>query len=143
MANSVGGVAFAKRMEKIALQIEKNTEKMMHKAALAADQALVTGTPVLTGTARVNWQVSLGAAVTGTLPGPSTPEAGATEAIEQGREAALQWKVGKGGIFIANNLPYIVPLNNGSSAQAPEGMTEDALLAAEEVVKNTRLMKGT
>jgi hypothetical protein len=46
-----------------------------------------------------------------------------------------------GSIFIANNLPYIVPLNNGHSQQAPMGFIQTAILNGIAAVKNATLLE--
>jgi hypothetical protein len=142
MVTSVGANAFARRIRDIGERIEENASDIVRKAALAADQAVVSGTPVDKGTARLNWQVSTGAPITNTLPEPSSKEAGRRQALDQGKTAVEKWKVGDPAIYIANNLPYIKRLNDGYSAQAPEGMVDQARLAAEDVLKRGGLLKG-
>jgi len=80
---------------------------------------IVKGTPVDTGYARGNWQTSL----------DSFPEGAIDRKDKSGREtiAAGQRvisglnKIGQ-VIYITNNVPYILPLENGHSGQAPAGM---------------------
>lgn len=126
----------------------------MKRAAIAADQAAVLATPVDTGRARGNWVVSIGVPRYGE---PNTPPAArgrgrerrtaagnqsANKALKDGRSTVLGYKLGKGGIFITNSVPYIGLLENGSSAQAPNGMTAAALSAAARQLGNARLLDG-
>lgn len=40
------------------------------------------------------------------------------------------YRLGQGSVFISNNVPYIVYLNQGSSSQAPPGFVETAVEVA-------------
>jgi hypothetical protein len=81
--------------------------------ALAVDTRIVQGTPVDTGRAQANWFMSEGVMRTDTTES-KTPE-------------ARPRLTGNTVIFIANSLPYIVPLEYGHSSQAPQGMVRKAL----------------
>lgn len=99
----------------------------VRRAAIAADAAAVITTPVDTGRAKGNWNVSIGSIDETTT---DNTDRGGSEAIARGKSTIEEWKVGRGEIFISNSLPYILALENGSSAQRPEGMTQHALDAA-------------
>jgi len=139
MATSRSFDEFGKRIEILAENIEGNVLKTIKRAAMAADQAAVTLTPVDTGLAKVNWLTTVGAPATGTVETPGAGEAEA-QALEQGRRTIGDYRLGQGGIFITNNLPYIGLLDQGSSTQRPEGMTDAAILAALHRFKNGRLL---
>ena len=98
-AAEVLGVGFAKEATvEIALQLHRK---------------IVLGTPVDTGRARANWQIS-----------ESAPELG----VILGRDLAPIPKLsGDTTIYITNSLPYIVPLEYGHSKQAPHGMVRKAI----------------
>lgn len=79
---------------------------------------IVRATPVDTGRARGNWNVSIG------REDPTTnDERRAAEALEEGNRVINEVKLGTRGdrVFITNGLPYIGPLNDGHSKQAPKG----------------------
>ncbi len=86
------------------------------------------GTPVDTGWARANWIPSIG--------GPRSSPDGSREAVttagqEQGiAKVATSYKQAQGPVFISNNVPYIVLLNEGSSQQAPKGFVQNAIAKA-------------
>lgn len=85
------------------------------------------GTPVDTGWARANWipQISTAAIETaGTRKGVSR------SAQISGQKAVVNYKLSNGPIFISNNVPYIVHLNNGSSKQAPRAFVQAAIVRA-------------
>ena len=128
---------FSKRMEVIAEGVVENVAKTVRKAALAVDQVAVTTTPVDTGRARANWLTSVGSPSNHTVPSPGPGSAG-QQAIAQGQSVIGAWKGGP--IFITNNVEYVVPLDKGSSAQAPSGMTAAALQAGRKVVEDARVL---
>lgn len=145
-SNSMG--EFAKRMAVIASAVKANTLKTVKRAAIAADQAVVLATPVDTGRARSNWLVTIGTPAEGEVDSfptgldGSSAGAAANQALEQGRNTALQYTLGAGGIFITNNVRYIIYLERGHSAQAPKGMTSRGIQAAQRELGSARLLEG-
>jgi hypothetical protein len=116
------------------------TSQMVRRVAFAIDRELVMGTPVgnpdlwkrkppkgyVGGRARANWIPTLG--VPASEPVERIDKQGAaTIALLAGVTA--DFKIGDGTIWLSNNLPYIVPLNNGHSTQAPIGYVEMAIEA--------------
>lgn len=139
---------FGKEMKKIADGIQDNADRIVRKCALAVDAALVIATPVDTGRARSNWQVSLDTPVTGTVepysPGNdgSTSGPNAQAAIAQGKATIGSYKGGgaNNSINITNNLPYIGRLNEGYSAQAPAGFVEKAVMVGIAAIKDENVV---
>jgi hypothetical protein len=108
----------------------------VRRAALAIDQTLVMSTPVDTGQARSNWNVSTGA------PQEQIVEpVSAGAAIARGA-AVINGRRSEETIFITNNVPYIGRLNEGSSAQAPAMFVEGAIAAGVAAVQNARIDTG-
>lgn len=90
------------------------------------------GTPVDTGWARANWIPNIGR--------PSRLEpVGSRESVSNAAQKIGIAAVATGfvledrEIHVSNNVPYIGALNNGSSAQAPSGFVEIAILKAVRV----------
>lgn len=112
-------------------------ELLMKKVTLGVVANLVTspgsgGTPVDTGWARANWVPNIGApldrpsgsyeaAVLGQLPGDQ--QAGLAK-------VATGYRLSRGRIFITNNVPYILQLDQGTSRQAPAGFIRRAIKKA-------------
>ena len=97
-------------------------ETIIRTAALQGLTRIVQRTPVDTGRARGNCFVSIGAA-SGEVTEQVDPAGG--QAIAAGNAVIASWGGAEAGfpvIFIQNNLPYIERLENGYSAQAPNGM---------------------
>lgn len=95
---------------------------------------LVEATPVDLGWARANWRASIGVPLGGTVgqrPQRARKGSGglvARMAANAGAAAAVaRYKLGQGGIFITNNVPYINRLRRGWSSQAPAGWVDRSI----------------
>ncbi len=135
-------MAFDDEIKKIQQTIQVSVGENVAEAAFAALSAVTLGTPVgnptlwqnpsnappgyVGGRARGNWQVGI-----------STEKEGETNQIDSvgastisnGRAILAGYKLGQ-RVIINNNVPYIVPLNSGSSTQAPAGFVEKAVAVA-------------
>lgn len=128
------------RMGAIATAVKRNADKTVRKVAMAVDQAVVMATPVDTGRARANWIASLDAPVTTATENKDKSGGGA---ISQAAGVVAGYDGdSNSSINITNNLPYIGPLNDGSSYQAPAGFVERAVRAGANAVKGARLLEG-
>jgi len=126
---------FAIAMERRGEEVERGTIFAMQKGALAIGTALVMSTPVLTGNARGNWQMSLGLPADKEI-GRLDPSGATTIAAMTG--VVSQMRPGGGlssRVFITNNVPYIAKLNAGSSPQAAAGWVERAVIAGSAAVE--------
>jgi hypothetical protein len=138
---------FARRMRRRGREVEEGSNHIVRQVAVVAARNLALETPVDTGRARSNWIVNVGA--------PSREE---IEAYFPGRDLGKGERKNFGGvlgqaeaevenrqpgqdIFISNNLPYIKPLNDGSSAQSPAGFVQTAIDRAAEAVRNARVFR--
>lgn len=138
MATSFSLAEFERRMDQIANQVEDNAGVAVRRAALRADQVVVQTTPVDTGRARGNYFVSVGA------PSDQVDEnsLGVSVSLARGEAVVSGWDIGDGSIFIVNNLSYITFLDQGSSAQAPNGMSSLAVQAARAELARGGLLDG-
>jgi hypothetical protein len=122
---------FSRRIQDVAKGVEPGVDDIVRKYALIANQTVVMATPVDTGRARANWQVSIGAPVSGSL---ASTEPQTT--LNQNKSSIGAFRASSGQeLYLQNNLPYIERLNQGWSAQAPAGFVEKALLAAARALK--------
>lgn len=132
---------FAVRMRSTADKLPERADKIVREIALAVDRTLVLATPVDTGRARANWQATLGAPATGVIDGEPGKRASVAQATAQASAVIAGYKGGPGAaIFLTNNLPYIVPLNNGSSKQQAAGFVERALDTVERAARRASLI---
>jgi hypothetical protein len=103
----------AAKLSLLAANIRLNANKRKQSVAANLTADLVSATPVKTGLAQSNWQVTSGAPAEGI--------------VEIGHRASIPDTQPGDPIYIANNVPYIQRLNDGSSKQAPAGFVEDAI----------------
>ena len=106
---------------------EVQFRNVVRKIALDALKGIVQKTPVDTGRARGNWQVTLG-----------QPAAGEVGYVEKGGGPTISKGTGEilvappiGKIWLTNNVPYIQKLEHGlpgGSRQAPAGMVQLTLV---------------
>lgn len=117
-------------------RFDQKVDRLVRAVALDVTKAIVLRTPVDTGRARGNWQVTLGtpSSETGTKLDPAGAMAQAKALT------ALAGYTPGASVFIVNNLPYIVRLEYGSSAQAPGGMVR--ITAREWRAKVARVAQG-
>ena len=105
--------------------IEEEVNEVKRKAALQVLASVTLATPVDSGRARGNWNVSIDTPVTSSSE--NTDKSGGSTI---GKGSGVISRVLPGGtIYITNNLPYIVSLNDGSSKQAPKKFVERAVQA--------------
>lgn len=90
--------------------------ELQRKLAFKMYDAIVLRTPIDTGRARGNWNVSTGNADT------TTDEERKTVMPLIQDENEIELPKGDESIYVTNNLPYIVALEYGHSQQSPNGM---------------------
>ena len=71
-----------------------------------------------------------------------SPDPSGNSTIAANQATIGRYRLGQGTIFITNSVPYIVFLEEGSSDQAPRGMTRFAIQAANNVLRRARLLQG-
>lgn len=96
---------------------------VQQRIALQLLEGVVNMTPVLTGRARGNWQVTIGAPTTTQL-NVEDKDGGPTKTAG---EAVIQSITTLGAVYLTNNLPYITELEKGTSTKAPQGMVRVTL----------------
>lgn len=152
MATSRGFDQFARRMTIVAKDIGEGVGRVVRRAALVADQSAVLLTPVDTGRARANWIATLGAPA---QVADRQPDKTGQTALDQAAGVIARFKAGGGGgrdasgrftagssIYLTNNVEYTGFLDQGSSRQAPEGMSAKAAQAAVNSVRGARIVRG-
>lgn len=136
---------FAIRMDQMGKTLHGNAEKLVRKVALSVDATVVSATPVNTGRARSNWIAEIGSPSKEVrdayVPGEAGSSAGANTQIALALARATIATYNSGDtLHLTNNLPYIAELNRGSSAQAPAGFVETAVLDGIAQVNGAKLL---
>lgn len=106
------------------------------KVAIKIYESIVEYTPVKTGRARANWQITIGKKANGEVKG-SDPSPYGSKPKDLPQQEIKIGKMGKSEepIYITNNLPYIVGLEYGKSKQSPNGMVGVTLLDIQNKIK--------
>lgn len=105
---------------------------VVRKLATDILTSVVERTPVDTGRARANWNVSLNRVDTSVSV--TTIDASGQKTIYVGNAAISKWQPDD-SIVIANSLPYIRRLEYGWSKQSPAGMVRVTLVQAQQFLK--------
>lgn len=124
------------KLDNLARRIDVGTQEMMKRVALDIDSALVLTTPVDTGRARSNWQVSIGKTALGTVDTLMS----SSEAIGNAKAELSKLKDSDDKIHITNNLPYIQRLNEGWSPQQPAGFVDQAVMTVIGSIHKQRIL---
>ena len=124
----------SKQTERIERELKGAAEKVIRRYQLRAWQVLAVETPINFGTARSGWTPSTGSPVDTAVTAPADETAAraaaaARLATNKARAEAIaaSYKIEQGRAFLTNAVPWIVPLNAGSSAQAPSNFVPLAL----------------
>jgi hypothetical protein len=112
--------SFEQQLRAIEAKTLDKMERAARKITLDAFTEVILRSPVDKGRFRGNWQVAIGTVPDGTLELDDK-----TGSITISKAAAEAQGLELGDIvYMANNLPYAVPLEDGWSDQAPEGMVK-------------------
>jgi hypothetical protein len=113
--------------------VRSSQTRRANKAQLAKLYPLKQGKGYVGGRFRGNWQVSIAAPAAGTL---DRIDPGGGEAIAAASSALAGFTAGP-TIYIMNNLPYAVRLEEGwSRHQAPNGMVQITIAEFPSIVRN-------
>lgn len=85
------------------------------------------GTPVDTGWAAANWVPSIGSPFKGTAGQRVRGNIDTTPQALGLAKVATTYTVKRGPVYVTNNVPYIVKLNEGSSRQSPRAFVQAAI----------------
>lgn len=110
--------------------VGKEADKVLRSSALAVFTKVVKRTPVDTGRLRGNWQVGINSAPSGVIE-----EEGGSVTLNQARIAMSKASAGN-DVYIVNNLPYAMAIENGSSDQAPKGMVKVTVAEWKQFVRS-------
>jgi len=117
---------FAIDLKKFGRVTREQAQMIVRKIIIDLDTRVVLSTPVDTGRARGNWYPSIGEPSSARNDENYDPSGGGSVAAATGM--AMGVKLGQLA-WLTNNLPYILPLENGWSKQAPSGMVDKNLNA--------------
>lgn len=128
-------------LTRYAKKLGVKVEEVRKTYAFALYSSIVRKTPVDTGRARGNWNVSVGKpdpTIEGEEKYPKSSGKNKRKPpvnLKYSDPKAIPEPKGDESIFICNNLPYIKSLEYGSSKQAPQGMVGVTLANNENIFK--------
>lgn len=123
-------MSFASDLANFRRKTGLKADTVCRKVLLDLTTDIVRATPVDTGYARSNWQVSIGSPASGLVV---TKDKSGGFAITAALPAVQAFGAGKVA-YLANNAPYIMALEYGSSKQAPSGMARIAVTKWQAIV---------
>lgn len=101
------------------------------KIVLEVFSRVILRSPVASGRFRGNWQVEIGSVPSGTL---ELNDKDGTATVSKAAAASMGVKAGD-VVYLANNLPYAMELEEGHSQQAPAGMVNLTAQEFSEIVE--------
>jgi hypothetical protein len=121
--------SFEEQMRRIEINTVRRLDMFGRKIALELFRRVIYKTPVDSGRARANWQVTIGSAASGTV---EIDDTNGSATMTRATAASRGFRAGD-IIYLTNNLPYIMKLEEGGypdgpktvggfSRQAPAGM---------------------
>ena len=112
---------------KVARALSSFTSRLTSRVAIRTGRFLVANTPRDTNFAASNWVASIGSPFAGIIGS----KAAVSFSFQESSFASLnRYKVGRGKIFLVNNVDYIGKLDGGSSSQAPRGFVRTSINSA-------------
>lgn len=129
-------MSFGSDLDSFAKKAPKQVDEARRKTVLDLFSAIIKSTPVDTGRAKGNWQTSVGTVRAAVLERMDPTGQGdmSTEVETELLAALAQWS-DDDTITLANGLPYILRLEDGSSKQAPAGMARRNVKRFEPLLK--------
>lgn len=117
-------MAWKNKPTNFALEIEKIGDEHLRKVSAEMLQGVIIGSPVMDGAFRSNHRVTVNKTTNETVPsnGNRSPKGTLDQQVfAEGAGQILQAKLGD-NVYIQNNLPYALRLENGHSQQAENGI---------------------
>lgn len=122
-------MSFSKQVENFAKKANDAAERTSRGIIIELFSSVISDTPVKEGRAQGNWQTSVGQPKTNEIERFHKEES-INEVISVLGNSKLPPTT-----YMTNNLPYIVPLEEGSSDQAPAGMMKKNVARIEQLIK--------
>lgn len=122
---------FQRELEQFTKKVKIAPDTVARRLQFSVFRGVVQRTPVDTGWARANWQMAKGARPTDN----PVPKPAKGNVISEPQPRA-QPTAGSSVYWVVNNVPYIVPLENGHSKQMGKGyMVRRTLVAVQNEIR--------
>jgi len=141
MATSRELTGLALRLKEMQEEFRTVSGDTFQKAAARALQVAVFATRVKTGRARGGWIISLGP--NGKFNREETPlDEGGGNTIARGQAEIARFRIEDGSLTLANNVEYIVYLDQGTPHNAADMMVAQATQAAIDFIKQGKFLES-
>lgn len=120
-------MSFADDIRRFTVKTETAHNKIVRAATIELFSGVIKSTPVDTGRARGAWATTIGSP-------SSTVETREGEGVSLAEVMSVTPPGAGQETYLANNLPYIVELENGSSKQARAGMVRGNMDRVSKIV---------
>jgi hypothetical protein len=133
---------FSTKIFSASANVDLVTSQIMRKSLLVVASIVTTETPVDTGRARANWQLSIDYDETGEVVKTFAGEAESGIALDAIVQKSGDFNTKRNKVmYLNNNLPYIQGLNDGNSVQAPAGFIDEAIQSGLHAVGKLDIFK--
>lgn len=124
-------MSFSGDIKKFNQKTGKNIDTVVKKVAFDLSRELIMGTPVQDGTARRNWFVSMNSPIVRVT---SDTDKNGGKTIRDAQVAVQGYSSGD-DVWITNSVPYILRLENGWSAQRPNGWVSRSVRKFQRILR--------
>ena len=124
-------MSFSGDIARFAKETGQATEAVFRGTTLDMVSRIIRRTPVQDGFLRGAWQTNINSLDT-SIPGVADKSGDAT--IRNANETIARAKIGD-VIYLSNNLPYALAIEDGHSDQRPQGMVKVTVAEFERMVK--------
>lgn len=119
-------VSFTSDISKFSNKVDAQIADIIELVSIELYNRLIKKTPVDTGRARANWNISVGQPDLSITKNVTKTPVIFLPGIQEGEDNV---------VWITNNLEYVYYLDKGSSTQAPRGMVDVSLVEIKAWVK--------
>lgn len=124
-------MSFSADLKKASIAIINESNEMRQAIIIELFSSIILDTPVDEGRARGNWQTTANEPATGEIERlDKKGDVTVAEVVN-----VVSTSASDGTLYLANNLEYIEPLENGHSGQAPAGMVRKNIARIDQILK--------
>lgn len=126
-------MSFESDLQRHVRNAEKKAAVFIIKISFEAFKRIINKTPVKLGRARGNWQADINNYPSGQV---NTLDSSGGTTENKMKSKVVSVKIGD-IIYLVNNVPYILKLEDGGSKQAPQGMVKTTMAEIQNIVRDS------
>lgn len=132
MVNSMNAEGFSKALMDLSDHIDGEVSKVIRKGCIDLYARIVARTPVDSGRAKMNWQLSTSGHSSERMEDPDGYSVSEIAGHINSETSEFRLDINDDTVTLYNNLEYISNLEAGDSQQAPQGMVAISLAEFEQ-----------